>query len=137
MFQQIVYYSISKKTITEKLILEILDSSRNNNSKKNITGCLLYHNNIFLQLLEGKKNDIIDLFETIKNDHRHYEVTQIIEENTDERIFTDWSMAFHKVDDSESNIEKFKSSIGYFSKNVPQKTEALDLFWRMAKQIVN
>ena len=136
MLQQIVYYSISKKTITEKLILEILEPSHINNSKKNITGCLLYHNNVFLQLLEGNKNDLSELFETIKKDKRHSDITLIIEENIDKRMFSDWSMAFHKIGASKTSVEKFKNSIGFFSKNIPQKTEALDLFWRMAKQIV-
>lgn len=137
MKQHIVYYSISKETITEELIYEILEQSRKNNIKKNITGCLLYHKNVFLQLLEGDRQDINELYETLQTDNRHSNVTQIIKENIENRMFSDWSMAFHRFEENDANIEKFKNSIDFFSKNIPQKTEALDLFWRMAKQIVN
>ena len=136
MIQQLVYYSISKKETSEKLIFDILETSRKNNSSKDITGCLLYHNNVFLQLLEGNKEDLSELFETLKKDTRHSNITLIIKDNIEKRMFSGWSMAFHKFDTNKSNVEIFKNSIGFYSNNIPQKTEALDLFWRMAKQIV-
>ena len=136
MLQQLVYYSISNKTITEQAISDILEPSRINNNKKQITGCLLYHNNVFLQLLEGEAKNISKLFNTIKVDERHSNVTLIIEEDVNERMFPDWSMAFHKFGNQNSGLDKFVKSIDFFSKNIPKKTEAIDLFWRMARQIV-
>lgn len=136
MIQQIVYYSISEKVITEKTISEIVESSRINNAKKNITGCLLYHNKVFLQLLEGKSDIINKLFETIKKDDRHSNVTLIIEESIDKRMFPDWNMAFHQFEKNKSSLDKLIENIDFFSNNIPQKTEAIDLFWSMARQIV-
>lgn len=133
---QIVYYSISKKTITEKIISEIIETSRKNNSRKDITGCLLYYDNVFLQLLEGKKEAVKTLFETIKKDERHTNVTLIIEEDLNNKIFSNWSMALSNFENNKADINKFIKSIDFFSSNVPKKTEAIDLFWRMAKQIV-
>jgi hypothetical protein len=136
MIQQIVYYSISDTLIDEKTITDILEPSRVNNSKKNITGCLLYHDKVFLQLLEGEQKEVEKLYKTIKKDIRHSNVTLIIEEDINKRMFPGWSMAFHEFDKSNSSLEKFVNSIDFFSKSVPKKTEAIDLFWRMAKQIV-
>ena len=136
MIQQIVYYSISDSLIDEKTITDILEPSRVNNSKKNITGCLLYHDKVFLQLLEGEQKEVEKLYKTIKKDIRHSNVTLIIEEDINKRMFPGWSMAFHEFDKSNSSLEKFVNSIDFFSKSVPKKTEAIDLFWRMAKQIV-
>ncbi|PQJ78686.1 BLUF domain-containing protein [Polaribacter porphyrae] len=136
MIQQIVYYSISDTIITESKLNEILEPSRINNSKKNITGCLLYHNKVFLQLLEGKRDIIHQLYKKIQKDKRHSNVTLIIEEDIKKRMFPGWSMAFHEFDSNKAKVDKFVESIDFFSKSIPKKTEAIDLFWRMAKQIV-
>lgn len=136
MIQQIVYYSISEEKNSDTTVAEILEQSRKNNSLKDITGCLLFHNNVFLQLLEGKKNDIKNLFKVIKKDKRHSNVTLIIEENISDRMFPGWSMAFQGLDTNKANLKKFIESVDFFSNNIPKKTEAIDLFWRMAKQIV-
>jgi len=133
---QIVYYSISEKIITEKIISEIIETSRKNNSRKDITGCLLYYDNVFLQLLEGKKEAVKTLYETIKKDERHSNVTLIIEEDLNKKIFPNWSMALSNFENNKADMDKFIKSIDFFSSNVPKKTEAIDLFWRMAKQIV-
>ena len=133
---QIVYYSISEKIITEKIISEIIETSRKNNSRKDITGCLLYHDRVFLQLLEGKKEAVNELYEIIKKDERHSNITLIIEEDLTQQIFPNWSMAFSKFHNNMGDMDKFVESIDFFSNSVPKKTEAIDLFWRMAKQIV-
>ena len=122
--------------ITEELIAGILEPSRINNTKRNITGCLLCHKKVFLQLLEGDKDAIVSLYKTIKKDNRHSNVTLIIEEDIQERMFPGWSMAFHEFQKNKASVDQFVQSIDFFSKNVPKKTEAIDLFWRMARQIV-
>lgn len=135
MIYQIVYYSISEFEVTDELLSEILESSRKNNLKKDITGCLLYHKKIFLQLLEGKKEDVLQLFEVIKKDKRHNNVTLIINEDVNERMFPGWNMAYNKSI-NKSEVESFVNSIDYFSENIPKKSESIDLFWRMARQII-
>jgi hypothetical protein len=136
MMQQIVYYSISETEITAQSISDIIEPSRINNTKRNITGCLLYHKKVFLQLLEGDKEAVSKLYKTIKKDKRHSNVTLIIEEDIQERMFPDWNMAFYEFQKNKSSIDKFVQSVDFFSKSVPKNTEAIDLFWRMAKQIV-
>ncbi|APZ47746.1 hypothetical protein BW723_16220 [Polaribacter reichenbachii] len=136
MLSQLVYYSITNVIVSDKVITEILESSRKNNAALEITGCLLYHNYIFLQLLEGEKENVNELFETIKKDERHSNVTLIIEENINERMYPNWSMAYHDFRAKKSAKDNFVKSIDFSSNNIPKKTEAIDLFWRMAKQIV-
>ena len=75
---QLVYYSISSIKITMEVIYDIREISIRNNSKKNITGCLLYHDNVFLQLLEGENENIDNLYESIQKDKRHSTVTLIM-----------------------------------------------------------
>lgn len=134
---QKVYYSISNTEINTNLINDILEHSRKSNSKKNITGCLLYHNNVFLQLLEGEKSTVENLFSVIKQDSRHTEVTEIYDEMVTNRIFPTWSMAFHELDDTEEEVKKFIKSVHFFSQNNEKPTKAIDIFWKMAKYVAN
>lgn len=133
---ELVYYSLSNIEATSKNMADILVQSRQLNSKKNITGCLLYHDKIFLQLLEGEKEVIKNLFKTIKKDKRHSNVTLIMEEEVEERMFPSWSMAFHELDSTEAEVNQFIENIDFISKNNDKKTDAIDIFWNMAQQIV-
>jgi hypothetical protein len=133
---ELIYYSISEIEITSKVLENILFSSRNFNSKNNITGCLLYHNKVFLQMLEGDKKAVNDLFNTIKKDKIHSNVTLIIKEPVKERMFPGWNMAYHELNNNETKVKQFIQNIAYYSENTDKETEAIDLFWRMAKQIV-
>lgn len=133
---ELVYYSISNTEITTEIVNDILKKSRATNAKKNITGCLLFYNKVYLQLLEGEKEDVQELYEKIKKDTRHYEVTLLVAHDATERMFPGWSMAFHESINKESDINQFINNIDFFSKNNDLQTEATDMFLRMAKHIV-
>jgi predicted sulfurtransferase len=133
---ELVYYSISNTEQTSESMSNILAPSREFNSKNNITGCLLFHNKIFLQLLEGEKEAVQSLYKKIKNDNRHSNVTLIAEEDAKERMFPGWSMAFHELSSSDKNVNQFIKNIDFYSENSDKQTNAIDMFWSMAKQIV-
>lgn len=75
-------------------LLEILKTSRTNNHLRNISGVLMYDNFRFLQCLEGEKDTIQALYETIKNDPRHYDVAVLDMRETEKRLFEKWTMGF-------------------------------------------
>ena len=98
---QIVYASTANKDADGiELIQQILKKSRENNTKKNITGILLYRSGIFIQLLEGDSGNVLDLYEKIKFDKRHTNVTTISTISDGQRIFPLWDMAYREIDDS-------------------------------------
>lgn len=133
---QKVYYSISNHEVTPDFIDSILEQARKNNEKIGVTGCLLYHNKVFLQLLEGKEETINKLFNKIATDNRHKEVTLVCEEKVAHRIFPNWSMAYHNFEQNSEQIKKFIDSIQFFSENNDKPTESIEFFWNMARQIV-
>jgi hypothetical protein len=133
---ELVYYSISNTEITSEILSDILITSRDFNSKNNVTGCLLYHNKVFLQLLEGEKETVENLFEKIKEDKRHSNIILVVKEGVNKRLFTDWSMAFHELNSSKMSINQFIKDINFFTDITEKQTEASDMFWRMVKQIV-
>ena len=62
---EIVYCSTASRDLTSEDIADILKTAHEFNAKNNITGCLLYHNHEFLQILEDEKERIQDLYSLI------------------------------------------------------------------------
>ena len=89
---RLVYASTAFKDWRPKSLLELLKTCRKNNSAKDITGILLYANRTFFQVLEGEEEAVERLFETIKKDKRHKDVTLIEKKLIIEREFPYWSM---------------------------------------------
>lgn len=95
---RIMYISTAIVDFTDDELNELLDVARKNNSKKNLTGLLVVKGRTFLQCLEGEKNDVLEVFEKIKNDSRHKDIFEIIEdESFDNRYFPDWSMGYKNI----------------------------------------
>lgn len=65
---ELVYHSIAKPGLAQVDITKLLKTAREFNSANSITGCLLHHNEEFLQILEGKKETIKDLYLSIKRE---------------------------------------------------------------------
>ena len=68
---ELVCCSKASPSLTMDDIRAILDTANQFNDAHDITGCLLYYNNEFVQLLEGDKTEVLDLYENIKRDKRH------------------------------------------------------------------
>lgn len=64
----LIYRSVAKEDFNEYDIYKMLSDARDFNAEHRITGCLLYHDRKFLQLLEGEKSLVIRLFNTIESD---------------------------------------------------------------------
>lgn len=54
-----------------------------------------------MQVLEGEKSIVLDLYATLSSDARHHGAIVLIEEETEKREFADWSMAFCNLSDPE------------------------------------
>ena len=88
----------------DKEILQILGTARANNSRKSITGALLFSSGFFAQVLEGPRASIEQIFERIQQDPRHSEVTVLESGAAEERSFPEWSMAHVRLpSDSEAS----------------------------------
>jgi len=92
MLSHIVYLSDSTNFISWDLIKDILLFSDENNKNKNVTGILFGHSMNFLQVLEGDKAVIKNLYEHIAKDERHQNIILLEFVPITERKFSDWSM---------------------------------------------
>jgi hypothetical protein len=114
----LIYSSRSKKDLSKEELFSILEKSRLRNKMMNITGFLLcinedYHpeliNGLFLQVLEGEKQDVMKLYESIEKDGRHKDVKLLAEGRLMKRMFNNWSMGYRDMD-----ILKFKSRLDQY-----------------------
>ncbi|MDD3374356.1 MAG: BLUF domain-containing protein [Candidatus Omnitrophica bacterium] len=94
MFHQLLYVSVESHPYTQQELANLLDQSRKNNQILNITGMLVYYKKHFLQILEGEKEVVLNLFQKIRKDNRHLSVILFWDEPVQERSFSDWTMAF-------------------------------------------
>jgi hypothetical protein len=104
---QLIYTSQSTPDITEKALAEILAKAQINNFQHKVSGLLiLYHSN-FIQLLEGNKKDLTDLFAKIRNDNRHKNVQIIMEAESSNRLMPTWAMGISVIgNDNKELINK-------------------------------
>jgi hypothetical protein len=88
----LIYASRGDEEPDDDALKRLLEQSRAVNRRHRITGYLLHHRGIFLQLLEGPRDAIQGLYERIASDPRHQDVSLIAEGAIGQRLFGDWSM---------------------------------------------
>lgn len=109
---QIIYAS-DLSGFNESELSTILNVSVRNNEKNEITGMLIYKNSRFLQVLEGKKEAVLETYERISKDPRHQNIVLLLKDEIESRDFQDWSMGFKKLLDSD--LENFPIYAKYFN----------------------
>jgi len=105
MLTQLLYTSDPVNLMTLDDLLEIQVVSMRNNARTNVTSILLHAEGKLVQFLEGERNHLLELFETIKRDDRHQHVRLLYHRPADARIFADWHMAMLDLD-LHSDIER-------------------------------
>lgn len=72
---------------------EIITTSRVNNGRTGITGCLTLAGETFVQVLEGTSDTLDELMEEIREDDRHRNVSVLGDRPITARLFRTWGMA--------------------------------------------
>jgi hypothetical protein len=135
----IVYGSTANLDLIARDISNILENARDFNEKNDVSGCLIYHNNRFLQILEGDKTLVEELYLNIKKDTHHSDVKLLYNSFTRERTFSNWSMAFIDLSLDNENTEKrklFKTNLITYSELVEISDQASAIFWSEVKSIL-
>lgn len=117
---------ISRPIHFDQAVLEdILITSRSNNPEIGVTGNLIYHADLFLQMLEGPPAAIDALYETISSDKRHDEILKLRDAACSRRLFASWAM---KNDEHQSWMLS-RNELAEFKPD-----EALSLFDKLARE---
>ena len=96
MLVELLYCSVSETPQLTNVDLDhILASARRRNLAENITGMLLYYRGEFVQILEGEKKSVENMYEKfIGPDPRHTALNKVHQNTISHRSFSEWSMGF-------------------------------------------
>lgn len=113
MIFQLIYISYNRIPAKDldKEVDQIIQSSKESNHENDISGILLFRDHIFMQLLEGDKDKVLQTYGKICADKRHYKITTLASQYTDQRIFEIWSMGIHKISQEDLTQDIFKAVI--------------------------
>lgn len=92
MLVRLLYASRAKVPLTPETIDAILAASRKDNPQQGITGLLGHSGDIFMQVLEGGREQVNQLYTRICQDTRHHDVVLLRYEEITERRFAGWTM---------------------------------------------
>jgi len=92
MLVRLLYASRSPKPIESGVIESILSESRKHNPELGITGILCQGGDVYLQVLEGGREAVNQLYNRIVQDERHQDVVLLHFEEMSERRFAGWTM---------------------------------------------
>ena len=92
MLVRLLYASRSAKPVAPEVIESILEQSRKHNPALGITGILCQSGDVFMQVLEGGRAAVNQLYNQIVRDARHRDVVILHYEEVSERRFAGWTM---------------------------------------------
>jgi hypothetical protein len=91
---QLVYASRMPVRMPLSEILAIIEHAQRKNELMGITGVMTFSDEAFLQILEGPRGAVNQLYAKLMADPRHTDLTLLGYEAVSERRFSEWSMGF-------------------------------------------
>ncbi len=92
MLVRLLYASRVAAPLDADALGAILRQSKANNPALGVTGVLCYSGDIFMQVLEGGRSVVCQLYNRIASDPRHADVVLLSFEEISERRFAGWAM---------------------------------------------
>ncbi|MBI3228975.1 MAG: BLUF domain-containing protein [Burkholderiales bacterium] len=104
MLVRLLYASRVVGSMAQPLIDDVLSKARKNNPVLGVTGVLCFGGDIFLQVLEGGRDEVNALYNKILLDPRHKDVVLLEYGEIAERHFNNWTMG-------QVNLQKVNPSV--------------------------
>lgn len=119
MLWRLVYVSAAVEKFNRDTLAQMVEAAGSKNARLDITGVLMFAGDRFMQVLEGPRDAVLPLFETIEHDDRHIFVELVQSQGVSSRLFSGWSMGLCNLDDPLSiSIAEFKA-VRSFLANCP------------------
>ncbi len=91
--QSLVYVSSATRILSQDELQALLEQARARNHERGITGLLLFCEGNFMQVLEGRRAWVNEVYECIGRDPRHNHLIKLASEPIPRRDFSGWDMA--------------------------------------------
>ena len=92
-----IYVSEAAEAMSKAALDILLKGAQAFNRTAAITGCLIYQDGYFMQMLEGPRAAVHAVMAKVMQDSRHRNVRLVIEGQAQRRVFIDWSMALRDL----------------------------------------
>lgn len=138
MLFELIYRSEADANVSDDDLLNILSKARRFNKENELTGCLLYNNRNFVQILEGEFNTLNELYARIRQDGRHHDVVTLHMKEIETRAYPDWTMAFKALEADDMRSIKNALGISQFKELNSVNEESpisRQLFWMVTQSI--
>jgi len=111
---RVVYISRAARGFARKDLSRLIRRARVKNRRWGVTGLLAFDWEHFLQWLEGPRDVIAHLMQTIAADERHHDVEVLEEQSTSARAFPFWHMALATPDAARlgQRLQPYQASAG-------------------------
>lgn len=94
--KRIVYLSEATRPFGDRELTELLNKARSKNHAAGLSGLLVFHDNLFFQILEGPAHAVDLCFERIRMDQRHCNLRVLEAGAVRSRAFPQWRMGFSR-----------------------------------------
>ncbi|HTY93660.1 MAG TPA: BLUF domain-containing protein [Steroidobacteraceae bacterium] len=129
MLVRCLYASRAAKPLSAAVLDSILEQSARNNPRLGVTGVLCYAEEVFVQVLEGGRDEVCELFNAIVRDERHLQVRLLVYQEIGERRYGNWTMGQVNAGDiSPALLLKYseKAELNPFNASGPATLALLD-----------
>ena len=126
MIVRCVYASRAASSLTSAMVEDILETSRSHNPASGITGILCYSGDVFIQVLEGGRDEVCELYNSIVKDPRHTTVRLLVFEDDKGAVWTaytdfDWIARRHGIDSRKDQFKTASTVIDSITSSVKAK----------------
>ena len=137
MYYSVIYQSKAQDDFSPKDIELMLIKAKRKNKKHKITGCIVYSGNKFIQLIQGQKQEITDLYKDIKADNRHFSVITLLEKSSREKIWSDWSMAMLNFTGSSKQVMSSRILLESYFETANKAQKKSEVFKAFRSNVLN
>lgn len=101
---QLIYVSKLLKPMKDQELKLLIERAKLKNIHLNVTSLLIKYDEYLIQVLEGNRHTLQELYDSIESDPRHINIRNCYFEPADQRIFGKWALTFLNL-----NSQKLKS----------------------------
>lgn len=109
MLRRLAYVSFPVADLAPTEIGRIVHVSRVNNAARGLTGVLVYTGSDFAQMIEGRHEAVETLWQRLKADERHRDLTVFLDEPAERAWFETWRMGYLYDDTLSRQIAEWRS----------------------------
>lgn len=98
---ELLYFSVLAPNQTPTVVGQIVAQARRRNTERDITGLLVFDGIHFCQHIEGPRDAVLTLLESLQQDARHTDLRVVYESARTERRYRRFDLGFAQSDGAE------------------------------------